>query len=251
MFLAFGDPVAQAQQPTDTPPGLQPAPNMPARNPWLTDSVYPTSHFNPAATDSVLFAGPRTGKKLVYDKDVKDVSNVMVSNPTVKKIGSDTVGFASGTLGVLKILLTGKSLEAISFTAYPGLEQTAEKADTKAVAAVLAQVDEARRAKDDAKLLAAIGGIEKLGVNFETGINGVYNMFDRDGFHYCVFGGTKVLKSTDDNAVRRPVRVVKAVDVAAAMPPEAAKAVTRIIGLNMTYDGYIAAAAPGALVLLC
>jgi hypothetical protein len=22
----------------------QPAPNMPARNPWLTDSVYPTSH---------------------------------------------------------------------------------------------------------------------------------------------------------------------------------------------------------------
>jgi len=34
------------------------------------------------------------------------------------------------------------------------------------------------------------------------------------------------------------------------MPPEAAKAVTRIIGLNVTYDGYIAAAAPGALVLL-
>ena len=46
------------------------------------------------------------------------------------------------------------------------------------------------------------------------------------------------------------MRVVKSVDVAAAMPPEAAKAVTRIIGLNMTYDGHIAAAAPGALVVL-
>jgi hypothetical protein len=34
----------------------QNAPNMPPRNPWLTDSVYPTSHFNPAATDSVLFS---------------------------------------------------------------------------------------------------------------------------------------------------------------------------------------------------
>jgi hypothetical protein len=44
--------------------------------------------------------------------------------------------------------------------------------------------------------------------------------------------------------------VVKSVDVAAAMPAEAAKAVTRIIGLNMTYDGHIAAAAPGAVVVL-
>jgi hypothetical protein len=59
-----------------------------------------------------------------------------------------------------------------------------------------------------------------------------------------------VLKSTDDNAVRGPIRVVKAVDVAATMPPDAAKAVTRIIALNMTYDGHIAAVAPGTLVVL-
>ena len=87
-------------------------------------------------------------------------------------------------------------------------------------------------------------------MNFETGINGVYNLFDRDGFHYCVYGGSKVLKTTDDNNVRGPVRIVKSVDVAAAMPPEAAKSVTRIIGLNMTYDGHIAAAAPGAIIVL-
>ena len=49
----------------------QNAPNMPPRNPWLTDSVYPTSHFNPSATDSVLFAGPEKGNKLTRDKDVK------------------------------------------------------------------------------------------------------------------------------------------------------------------------------------
>lgn len=225
-------------------------PNMPAKNPWLTDSVYPTSHFNGGATDSVLFAGPTKGKKLTRGKDVKVVSNVMVSNPTIKKIGSDTVAFASGTLGIRKILLTGKACEEVAFTPYPGLEKEAEKADEKAVTALLAEVDAASRAKDDAKLLAAIGGIEKLGVNFETGINGVYNMFDKDGFHYCVYGGSKVLKSTDDNKVRGPIRVVKSVDVAKALPAETAKGVTRIIGLNMTYDGYIAAAAPGALVLL-
>ncbi len=228
----------------------QTTPDMPAKNPWLADSVYPTSHFNPGATDSVLHAGPTKGRKLTRDKDVKVVSNVMVSNPAVKKMGTDTVGFASGTLGIRKILLTGTALEDLSFTPYPGLEQEAKKADAKAVTALVAEVDAARRAKDDARLLAAIGGIERLGVTFQTGINGVYNLFDRDGFHYCVFGGTKVLKSTDDDVVRGPVRVVKSVDVAAAMPAEAAKAVTRIIGLNMTYDGYIAAAAPGALVVL-
>jgi hypothetical protein len=48
-------------------------PNMPARNPWLADSVYPTSHFNGGATDSVLFAGPTKGKKLTRDVDVKAV----------------------------------------------------------------------------------------------------------------------------------------------------------------------------------
>jgi hypothetical protein len=186
-------------------------PNMPARNPWLTDSVYPTSHFNPGATDSVLYAGPATGKKLTAGTDVKAVSNVMVSNPVVKKIGADTVGFASGTLGILKVLLTGKALEAVAFTPYPGLELAAEKADEKAVAALLAEVDAARRPKDDAKLLAAIGGMDRLGVNFETGINGIYNLFDRDGFHYCVYGGTKVLKTTDNNAARGPARVVKSI----------------------------------------
>lgn len=228
----------------------QSIPNMPARNPWLAEGVYPTSHFNPGATDSVLHAGPSKGKKLTRDQDVKTVSNVMVSNPALKKVGTDTIGFASGTLGILKILLTGKALEPVSFTSYPGLEEWAPKADEKGVAALLAEVDAARREKDDAKLLAAIGGMDRVGVNFETGINGVYNLFDRDGFHYCVFGGKKVLKTTDDNTAHGPVRVVKAVDVAAAMPPEAAKAVTRIIGLNMTYDGHIAAAAPGALVVL-
>jgi hypothetical protein len=228
----------------------QPGPNMPAANPWLATSVYPTSHFNPGATDSVVHARPVKGKKLTRDMDVKVVSNIMVSNPTLKKLGTDTVAFASGTLGIRKLLLSEKALEDLSFFPYPGFEEQAQQSGEGAVSVLLAEVDAARREKDDTKLLAAIAGIDRLGVNFQTGINGVYNLFDRDGFHYCVFGGTKVLKTTDDNVVRGQVRVVKSVDVAAALPADAAKAVTRIIGLNMTYDDYIAAAAPGALVIL-
>ena len=146
-----------------------PTATMPAPNPWLTDSVYPTSHFNPAATDSVPFAGLVQGKQLMRDKDVKVVWNLMASNPTVKKIGSDTVVFASGTLGIRKILATGKAFERLMFTPYPGFEDQARQADETAVAAVLADVDAARRAKDDAKLLAAIAGLERLGVTRAAG----------------------------------------------------------------------------------
>lgn len=224
-------------------------PNMPLRNPWLSDSVYPTSHFNPGATDSVGHAGLTTGKQLGTD-DAKQVPNLMVSNPAIKRIGADTVAFASGTLGIRKLLLTGKALESLSFTPYPGLEALAADADEAAVQGVLERIEAAGQAGDDDKLIEAISGVDEIGVNFETGINGVYNLFDRDGFHYCVYGGSKVLKTTDDNRVDGAVRVVKAADVADAMPPEAAKGVTRIIGLNMTYDGFIAAAAPGAVVVL-
>jgi hypothetical protein len=153
---------------------------MPERNPWLTDSVYPTSHFNPGATDSMLLAGPRKGKKLVQGIDAKVLSNVMVSNPTVKKIGSDTVGFASGAFGIRKILLAGTQLESISFTPYPGMEQAAAKADEKTVNAVLTDFNAAATAKDEAKMLAATTRMGQLGVNLQNGTNGAYNMFDSD-----------------------------------------------------------------------
>ena len=98
-----------------------------------------------------------------------------VSNPAVKNIGEDTIGVASGTLGILKVLLTEQALEALSFTPYPGLEETAAKVDTTAIDALAANLDTARQAGDDAELLHAIGGMATLGVDFQTGITGVYN----------------------------------------------------------------------------
>ena len=85
---------------------------------------------NPGATDSVLILGPTVGRTLTRNRDVKAVTNVMVSNPTVKKINSDTVAFASGTLGILKLRLTGDALDAVAFTPYPGFEDTATLAST-------------------------------------------------------------------------------------------------------------------------
>jgi hypothetical protein len=227
----------------------QRVPNMPARNPWLADSVYPTSHFNPGATDSVLFRGPVNGRKL-SPSDVKTVPTVITSNPAIKKVGNETIAFASGAVGVQKLRLTGKGLEAGNFVPYPGFEADAAKATPAAIQSVLDTLDKAERARDETQIVKALSTMETMGLNLQTGINGVYNLFDKDGYHYCVFGGTKVLKSFDDNDPRANVRIIASNNLIDHLPPAVAKAVSRIIGLAMTYDGYLAAAAPGAAIIL-
>ena len=224
-------------------------PNMPARNPWLTDSVYPVSHMNSAATDAVPFAGPTGGKKLTRDQ-VTAVPVLFVSNPTIKKAGGEIIVLAPGTLGIQKIIATGTAFELVTFLPYPGLEERANRVNNRAIASALNEVDAARRGGDDARLAAAPALLAKLGLDFNTGVNGVYNLIDKDGFHYCVYGGTKVLKTTDDDVARGPMRVIRTVAVTDALPRAVAKNVTRIIGAAMTYDGFIVVAAPGALIVL-
>lgn len=225
------------------------APAMPAANPWLADSVYPTSHFNPGATDSVLFAGPVNGRQLTKD-DVKFVPTVITSNPAIKKVGNETIAFASGAVGVRKLRLTGKLMEAGNFVAYPGFEADAAKAMDETIQAVLDKLDKAERDRNESEIVKALSSMESMGLNLQTGINGVYNLFDKDGYHYCVFGGTKVLKCFDDNDPKAPLCIVASKNVVEDLPPDVAKSVSRIIGLAMTYDGYLAAAAPGAALIL-
>ncbi|UGY11151.1 hypothetical protein [Phyllobacterium pellucidum] len=222
---------------------------MPPRNPWLAESVYPTSHFNPGATDSVLFAGPVHGRKLKTE-EVKTVPTVITSNPTLKKVGDQTIAFASGAVGVQKLRLTGKTMEAGNFVPYPGFEADAEMASNESIHAVLDKLDAASRARDESQIVAALATMGSMGLNIQTGINGVYNLFDKDGYHYCVFGGTKVLKSFDNNDPEADVRIVASKNLVEDLPADIAKSVSRIIGLAMTYDGYLAAAAPGAALIL-
>ena len=227
----------------------QDLPTMPPRNPSLAESVYPTSHFNPGATDSVLFAGPVHGRKLKTE-EVKTVPTVITSNPTLKKVGDQTIAFASGAVGVQKLRLTGKTMEAGNFVAYPGFEADAEMASNESIHAVLDKLDAASRARDESQIVAALATMGSMGLNIQTGINGVYNLFDKDGYHYCVFGGTKVLKSFDNNDPEADVRIVASKNLVEDLPADIAKSVSRIIGLAMTYDGYLAAAAPGAALIL-
>jgi len=219
--------------------------SLPNRNTWLADSVYPMSHDNPAATDSVPHAGPTKGRQLTA-ADVKSVPTVFTSNPTVKKIGDRTVVIAAGIEGISKIDATGDDYKLVSFLPYPGLEALAEKGSAAQIQAALADVDAAHRAGDDAKLAALGKRMEDIGFVRHNIPNGTYNMIDRDGAHYAVFGGLKIIKSTDDNLADGPLHVQKVHDFKGELPAGA----TYFVALGMTYDGNVVAGTKDGTVVL-
>ena len=172
-------------------PSAAKTPNMPARNPWLADSVYPITHINSAQTDSVPHAGPTKGRKLTA-ADIKTVPTVFTSDPTIKKEGGETILIGSGVNGIRKIIATGESFKEVSFLPYPGYEATAAKGTPEAIRAVLAEADAARRSNDEAKILALSKKMDELGFGYKTLGDGVYNLLDKDGFHYALFGGVNI-----------------------------------------------------------
>ena len=223
-------------------------PRMPPPNPWLVDSVYPISHHDSAASEAVMLAGPTTGRTLSVT-DIGRIPALWTSNPTVKTIGGRTIIIAAGLDGIRKIDATGTMFELVSYTPYPGLESLAASATPSRVQAVLAETDAARRANDDNKLLALGKKAAELGFTREHMANGGYNLIDRDGCHYAAFGGLRLVKTFDDNDPTKPLRVAAVRDFTTSLPSAVAKT-SHIVGLGMTYDGYIAAAASGVLLLV-
>ena len=227
----------------------QGVPNLPPPNPFLATSAFPISHSNPGATEAVPHAGPTKGRQLSV-ADVKTVPNVFTSHPTVKNVGGERIIIASGVDGIRKILATGEALDLISFIPYPGHEDYPHKATPAALQAALEKADAAYRSKDEATILAMSGPMAEIGFNRLQIAGGTYNMIDRDGAHYAPSGGLVLVKTTDDNVARGPLRVVKSKDLAPDVPADLKQSVTHIVGITMSYQGDVMVAAHGALFLL-
>jgi hypothetical protein len=225
------------------------APNLPPPNPFLATSAFPISHSNPGATETVPHAGPTRGRKLAA-ADVKTVPNVFTSHPTIKNVNGERIIIASSVDGVRKILATGESLELISFVSYPGHEDYPAKANPAALRAALEKADAAYRTKDEAAIIAMSKPMADIGFNRLQIAGGTYNMIDKDGFHYAPSGGLVVVKATDDNIARGPLRIAKSKDLAPDVPADLKASVTHIVGITMSYQGDVMVAAHGALFLL-
>jgi hypothetical protein len=230
--------------------------NMPAlaggvpTNPWLADSAYPVSHHNPGQTDSTSVDGPNVSKRLSED-EVKTVPLLWSSAPTFKNVDGERIVIASNPAGIIKVKATGEDFTLVSNVPYPGREDVHAKITDEKLRETMLSIDQKRRNKQDIRLLLnSLWMFVKFEINFRTFPSGAYSVIDKDGYHYTNFDRQFLVKSFDGNDVDAPLVPVKHANIIDQLAPEDAEEVTYLLGITMTYDGHIVAAAGGAVILV-
>ena len=250
LLLAFPSAVVALQ--LTTPPPAAPGSatiNLPPRNPWVADSPYAISHHNSAQTDVTGVDGPRVGDRLTRD-EAKTVPLVWCSAPLYKRIGNETIVIASNPLGLIKVRATGDAFELVSNVPYPNREDVHAEVTAERIAGVMRDIDEKRRLKQDWRLLFNSWLLYyKFNINMRTMPSGAYAVIDKEGYHYTFYDMQHLVKSFDNNEAEAPLKPVKFANIVSQLPPEDAAGIDRILGINMTYDGHIVAAATGAIIV--
>jgi hypothetical protein len=220
---------------------------LPAPNPFAAAGPYPMSHHNPGQTDVSIVEGPSKGKKLEVT-DAKAVPVVWCSAPIVKRVGEQVTVVAGTPHGLVKIDATGERFDFVSFMPYPGTEGDHSDVTHADIESHMRRIDEKRRKKQDWRLLASsaymLWGLE---LNATNGGSGAYGVIDKDGYHYTSYASTRLVKSFDGNQIDAPLEPVRSVEVRDGLPKEEAETIDRIMGITMTYDGHLVAAAKGAV----
>ncbi|MEM9256972.1 MAG: hypothetical protein AAGA91_16125 [Pseudomonadota bacterium] len=225
------------------------AESRPAVNPWLANSPYAISHHDPAQTDVTDVDGPRRGAKLGL-ADVQTVPLVWCSAPLYKRVGDETMVIASNPLGLVKVRATAEDFSLVSDVPYPGRESVHAEVSLDKLEQTLFAIDQRRRSNQDWRLLFESWLMYwRLQINLRTMPSGAYALIDRDGYHYTFYDLTHLVKSFDNNRVEEPLKPVLHTDIVAQLPEADRDGVDRLMGINMTYDGFIVAAAKGAVIV--
>ena len=223
--------------------------NLPEPNPWVANSPYAISHHNAAQTDITEVNGPSISKKLTLD-DAKTVPLLWCSAPTYKIIGGETIVIASNPLGLIKVRASGEDFELISNVPYPNREEVHAQVSDELIREVMADIDEKRRKKQDWRLLFNSWMMYyKLNVNMRTMPSGAYAVIDKDGYHYTFYDRHHLVKSFDNNQINEPLLPVIHTNIVHQLPAKDAAGIDQILGISMTYDGHLVAAASGAVIV--
>lgn len=222
---------------------------LPPKNPWIADSPYAISHHDAAQSDATAVDGPTRGAILTADQ-VKTVPLVWCSAPLYKRIGRDTVVIASNPLGLVKVRATGEDFTLISDVPYPGREEVHADVTRETIFKTMERIDAKRRAKQDWRLLFNSWLLYyNFNINMRTMPSGAYAVIDKDGYHYTFYDLYHLVKSFDDNEVDKPLLPVKHASILDQLPEAVGEGIEKILGINMTYDGFLVAAANGIVLV--
>jgi len=222
--------------------------NPPPAHPFLmANSVYPMIHWNAQATD-VTSIESWTGNHKVSPQQVQWIpmppSNVGAAHYPYPD-GEQALIF-SGNNSVSKLRITNGALELISQVKIPGYEVM--NATEKEIRNLVKTLD---TTNEDVFLPAIQAYSKKHGATGETLAYGVYTLLDRDGNYYAGWG-TTVYKIADETPgdINSPLKIVASYDLKDGLPADKADKISRLLGLNMTYDGNIVVGMPGLVAVL-
>ena len=139
-----------------------------------------------------------------------------------------------------------EAFDLVSFMPYPGREDEHSDVTPDDIARHMGYIDEKRREKQDLRLLMhSVYMLWGLELNMRNGGSGAYGVIDKDGYHYTFYDGTRLVKSFDGNQPDAPLVPVAHVGVLEGLLEAEAEGIDRILGIGMTYDGHLVAAAWG------
>lgn len=180
----------------------------PPRNTFLAASPWPVTHYNSYAQASSIYPGPST-----------------VSAQSRKS-------FRPGSTGLLTMAVSGL---------YPDGKR----------AIWCGSISDVVKVVDEPTGFRIVARIQKEGVglgdlfSISSAISGAYNFVDKDNVYYCP-KGRKIYAYGDQQPgnIESPIALLRTFTI----PANAAASNDKIVGMNMTYDGYVAFATAGGIV---
>jgi hypothetical protein len=208
-------------------PAIAAAEALPPRNPFLADSSYPMGHGTSAQQDSVATPGPLGPSRVLAPSEVAYAPvGPAHFGATTSGIYADgrRVFWGNGLDRLVKI--DHESFEVIATYPLPDVEQyTEEQAD-----ASIARFDE------------STGGIFATGWALRDGLklldlSGVYTLLDRDHVYYIGDKHGTIRAYSDAEPGRADSSIVKKAEFRMPEPVSGL-----LIGMNMTFDGWLVVA---------
>jgi hypothetical protein len=221
------------------------------KNPFLySESVCPIIHFDSAQTDSQPVGWWARGDHEVTADELDFVPLSWASHSMLHRRyrdGSDVL-LVTGNASAAKLRVADDRLELVGECVVPSQEQS--YAPPEAVAQLLEAMD-AGFMDESAYLPPFVEYATAYHQGVNNGAYGVYSLLDLDGHLYAGYG-TSLTRFTDsgDGGSSAPLEITGTLDIKDHLPAELAKTVSRFLGINMTYDGFLVVAMPGVVAVV-
>lgn len=205
--------------------------NLPARNPWLAQEHYSITHFNSAQTDAFPFR-VKDGTFKVNPKDCASTWSGPVNLMTLSSTDNNYMwGMSSDRVSYIKV--SDNSFERLAEAPLPNITKHTQE-QLEALTAKYSSLDELRKVATDI-----------LGQHPQMSIaNGNYVLCDRDNNIYTNAGKILARYSlTDKNDPKKGIKLDAQIDLT-----ENILGAFTLVGVSMSYDGYLIVASQRGLV---